>query len=232
VENAPYASTSLPAVALFEGLTSAEREELAALARPAHVRAGASLMIAGQPGEVVYLVLKGTLRAQVEQEDGTLVLLAFLGPGDTVGEMSLFDNDVRSASVVALEDCSVIWMDRAAFRRCLDKMPRLGVNLLFVMCRRLRLADERIQSLSTLDVAGRVSRQLAALAISYGEPAADGSARIVLRLTQGDIADLVGASRERVNQVMGGMRRRGLISVDSRHRIAVHDPNALARRYA
>jgi CRP/FNR family cyclic AMP-dependent transcriptional regulator len=191
---------------------------------------GSNIAFVEQPGEVVYIILKGTVKIHVEQLDGTDVILAILGPGDTVGEMSLVDSAGRSANVVTLEECSLLWMERASFQECLQTMPAVTHNLVGILCDRLRLANEQIQALATLDIYGRVARQILAFAQQYGQPVANEDLLIPIRLTQSDLADMVGASRERVNQVMVAYKRRKYISVDHNHRITVHNQEALAQR--
>jgi len=122
-----------------------------------------------------------------------------------------------------------VWIDRGVFGRALETKPRLASNVLTVLSRRLRLANAHIQSLSTLYVPGRVARQLLSFAREYGEPAADGSVHIPLRLTQADLANSIGASRERVNKALAVMRRQGHVRVDHRHRLTVLDLEGLAR---
>ena len=121
-------------------------------------------------------------------------------------------------------------MNRLAFGECLRAMPHLSYNLVQLLTRRLRLANEQIKALSTLDVRGRVARQILAFAQQYGREDAEDGVRIPLRLTQSDVAALVGASRERVNQVIVDFKESGFISVDPRHHITVHDQSALVRR--
>jgi len=158
------------------------------------------------------------------------VILAILGPGDTVGEMSLVDSAGRSANVVTLEKSELLWMDRATFQECLQTMPAVTYNLVHILSDRLRLANEQIQALATLDVYGRVARQVLAFARQYGRPTDDGGTLIPIRLTQSDIADLVGASRERINQVVVSYKRQKYIAVDRRYRITVYNKEALAQR--
>jgi CRP/FNR family cyclic AMP-dependent transcriptional regulator len=191
---------------------------------------GSNIAFVEQPGEVVYIILEGTVKIHVEQLDGTDVILAILGPGDTVGEMSLVDSAGRSANVVTLEECSLLWMERAAFQECLQIMPAVTYNLVGILSNRLRLANEQIQALATLDIYGRVARQILAFAQQYGQPVANEDLLIPIRLTQSDLADMVGASRERVNQVMVAYKRRKYISVDHDHRITVRNQEALAER--
>lgn len=214
-------------VALFEGLAEDELEKLNELLRSKTFEPGSNIITVEQPGEVVYILLDGTVKIYVDQMDGSEVILAFLGPGDTFGEMSLVDSVGRSANVVTLDRCSCLVMDLKAFNHGLKTIKNLSYNLVTLMTRRLRLANEQIQALSTLDVRGRVARQILAFARQYGRADAADGIRIPLRLTQTDVAALVGASRERVNQVIVDFKESGYISVDPSHHVTVHDLQAL-----
>lgn len=215
-------------IALFSHLSAVELDEVARLLHRKSYGAGAGIITADQPGEVVYVIEQGTVKIELDQADGSQAILAILGPGDTVGEMSLVDNAPRSANVITLESTTVLWMERAHFERCLGAMNVLSQALARLLNDRLRMANQQILALSTLDVAGRVGRQLLAFAHRYGRQDPEGIVRIPMRLTQSDIAGLVGASRERVNHVWGDLRERGLVSSDSRHHILIRDREALA----
>jgi CRP/FNR family transcriptional regulator, cyclic AMP receptor protein len=220
---------SLGELDLFQGLAPEQLAELNSLLRSQTVQAGTHFITAEQPGEVVYVLLEGTVKIYVTRLDGREVILAFLGPGDTVGEMSLVDSAGRSANVVTTEPSRLLWMNRATFQACLRTLAPLANNLVRMLAHRLRFANEQIQALCTLDVSGRVARQILAMADRYGSRQEDGDVRIPLRLTQSDLAEIVGASRERVNQVIVDFKHRGFISVDPDHRIRVHDRAELAR---
>jgi CRP/FNR family cyclic AMP-dependent transcriptional regulator len=217
-------------VGLFEGLSTEDLNRLNLLLHKRSFATGLNIITVAQPGDLVYVLLDGTVKIYVDQLDGSEVILAFLGPGDTFGEMSMVDTAGRSANVIALEECNCLIMDRNAFYQCLKSMKGLSYNLVRLLSRRLRLANEQIQALSTLDVRGRVARQLLAFAQQYGEADPSNNVRIPLRLTQTDVAALVGASRERVNQVIVDFKDSGFISVDPSHRFTVHDVQALVGR--
>jgi len=221
---------SLNQVGLFEGLSTEDLNRLNLLLHKRAFATGLNIITVAQPGDLVYILLDGTVKIYVDQLDGSEVILAFLGPGDTFGEMSMVDTAGRSANVIALEECNCLIMDRNAFYQCLKSMKGLSYNLVRLLSRRLRLANEQIQALSTLDVRGRVARQLLAFAQQYGEADPSNNVRIPLRLTQTDVAALVGASRERVNQVIVDFKDSGFISVDPSHRFTVHDVQALVGR--
>jgi CRP/FNR family cyclic AMP-dependent transcriptional regulator len=220
--------TLLGELELFQGLAPQELAELNGRLRISTVQAGTHFITAEQPGEVVYVLLEGTVKIYVTQADGREVILAFLGRGDTVGEMSLVDSAGRSANVVTTERARLLWMDRATFQTCVGTLTPLAHNLVRLLSHRLRFANEQIQALCTLDVQGRVARQILAMADRYGSLEAGGEV-IPLRLTQSDLAEIVGASRERVNQVIVDLKQRGVISVDAVHRIHVLDRSELAR---
>jgi CRP/FNR family cyclic AMP-dependent transcriptional regulator len=214
--------STLGEIPLFRGLTLEQLSRLNTLLHRKTFPAGTTIMTVDQPGEAVYVILTGTLKIHVEQANSTDVILAILGPGEIVGELSVIDTSVgRSATVVTLESATLLWMDRTAFVACLERMPGLSLNLARILVRRLRLANAQIQALATLDVYGRVARQLLAFAEVYGEVAPNGEIRIPLRLTQSDLAGLVGASRVRVNQVLATYKQRRLLSVDRNFHIIV-----------
>jgi len=212
---------------LFTGLTPAQLDWIAQRAHRRVFEAGRNLMTIEQPGEAVYIILHGTVKIHVEQNQRD-VILSILGAGDLLGEMSLIDSVGRSASAVTLEDSLLLWMDKVTFYYILDNFPAVARNLVKILSARVRLSDQLIQALATLDVNGRVARQLLAFAEKYGYEK-NGVTQIRIVLTQSDIADLVGASRKRVNQTMVLLKERGLIDTDTDGRIAIKDGEGLAR---
>ncbi|MDH3743845.1 MAG: Crp/Fnr family transcriptional regulator [Acidobacteriota bacterium] len=221
----------LSSLKLFEGLNEKDLDRLNnELLQRRKFAGGTNIITVAQPGEVIFVLLQGSVKIYVDQIDGSEVILAFLGPGDTVGEMGLIGSSGRSASVLTLEETVCLAMDRGSFRVCLKTVPGLSFNLVQLLSRRLRLANEQVQALSTLDVRGRVARQLLAFAQRYGEAGSTAEVSIPLRLTQTDLASLVGASRERVNQVIVDFKDRRFISVDPGHHITVHEIQALIDR--
>jgi CRP/FNR family cyclic AMP-dependent transcriptional regulator len=223
---APRTLAELP---LFHGLSLEQLMWLSERLRYKTFPADTNIITAETPGEVVYILLRGTVKIHIEQVNGTDVVLAILGRGDTVGEMSLIDSAGRSASVLTLEESVLLWMDRVSFHDALQRLPALALNLVRILADRVRLANELIQALATLDVYGRVARQLLAFSEKYGQAGAGGEVLIPIRLTQGDIADLVGASRKRVNQVMVRFKQNEYLAVDTNGRITVRDRQALTR---
>lgn len=214
---------------LFAGLPLEELSQFADYMHERTFSAGASFLTSGQPGEAIYVLLKGSVKVSTVRPDGMEVILAVLGAGEVVGEMSLADSLGRSADVTTLEETTLLWMDHAAFRSGVIESSVLARNLAQMLSRRLRLTNANLLALAALDVPGRVASQILALAREYGEQKPEGL-RIPMRLTQADLAGLVGASRVRVNQALGFLRRRNAISVGADGRITVLDEEVLSRR--
>lgn len=212
---------------LFAGLTPAQLDWVAQRAHRRVFAAGRNVMTIDQPGEAVYIILYGTVKIHIEQGERD-VILSILGAGDLLGEMSLIDSVGRSASAVTLEDSLLLWMDRLTFNYLLDNFTPVARNLVKILSGRVRISDQLIQALATLDVNGRVARQLLAFAEKYGVEK-DGATQIRIVLTQSDIADLVGASRKRVNQAMVLFKEQGLIDTDAEGRIAIKAREGLAK---
>ena len=218
---------SLDSVPLFAGLDARQRAWLRARLHQRAYPAGTEVMLVGTPGELVYIIMSGTVKVFAPQPDGTDVIVAILGLGDPVGEMSLVDQVGHSASVITLEDSSLLWMSRNDFQDALSSMPQLSQNLLRILSARLRYSTNHIQALAALDVNRRVIRQLLAFGERYGQKTAAGEVHIPIRLTQNDIAELVGASRKRVNQVMVVLKHNGWISIDPAFHITIHNQQAM-----
>jgi CRP/FNR family cyclic AMP-dependent transcriptional regulator len=218
-------------IPLFVGLAPEAIDRLSDLLQHRTVGAGVQLASAHQKSDKVYLILEGSVKVQHYTAEGAEVTLALLGPGNTVGEMGIVGPTGHSADVITRESTTLLWMDRKTFKECLESIPGLSQNLINQLIVRLRSANERIESLSILDVSGRVARQISTLAEEYGEPVADGI-RITLPLTQSDIAEMVAATRERVNHVMVRLKKDGILSVERRRVVTVHKPDELARLFA
>jgi len=212
---------------LFSGLTDAELDRVNRDLHASRFAAGAMVLTATHLGAAVYVVGGGTLKAHVVHPDGREVTLSLLGPGELIGELALLDHGGRSADVVVLEAADLFWFSRTSFQSLRRELPRFEDNLLAILVRRLRFANAQIEALATLDVFGRVAWQVLALAETYGQPAPGGGVFIPLRLTQTELAGLVGATRVRVNQALGEFKRRGVLTEDAAHRITLLDPAAL-----
>jgi CRP-like cAMP-binding protein len=178
-------------------------------------------VIVGQEdaGDALFVVSRGKVKVVLYGSSGREIILSLFKPGDFFGEMSLLDNQPRSANVIALEDSTLLVLERRAFADHLQSQPKTALKVLSEMSRRLRRADAIIGNLALLDVFGRVARFLRDLAKNDGE-VVDGMVIIRQRPTQQEIASMIGTSRETVSRALSEFQRRGFIELSGR-RIAL-----------
>lgn len=227
---AEFNPSELGGIALFRDVPHADLRHISEWMHRKVFPAGAMLMTTHQTGEVVYFILSGTVKVHAEQADGTDVIISILGPGESVGEMSALDRSNRSASVTTLDESELLWLDHATFRRFLLTTPMLSHNLSCLLSARLRQANEQIQSLAAADIESRVARQLIGFVEKYGQPENGGGISIPVRLTQSDLANLIGATRESVNKIIVSYKERGYVSASRDHRWTIHNRQFLANR--
>ncbi len=226
----PVDPAALQRFSVFANLTADQLDAVAERTRERHVSAGSDIIEQEGPGDTVFLIAEGSMKVYRRQPDGGEVILSVLGGGEVVGELSAANPLERWASVAALEDSRVLWLDGESFRGFLEDMPPVRTGLIELLCRRVRLADDRLETLAAFDVEGRVACVLLSLARQHGEAKAGGGTRIPIPLTQAEIAAMTGASRVRVNQVLAKFRRHGWVTLDGRRRMSVQDTPALESR--
>jgi CRP/FNR family cyclic AMP-dependent transcriptional regulator len=219
---------SLESVSLFAGLDAEGLSELATAVKRRAFRAGEVIFHQDDPGQVLYVIRDGKVKIYITSQDGQEVSLAVFGPGDYFGELALLDGQPRSASAVAIEPAETFALQRTDFINAVMHHPRIAIQVMNVLSRRLRQTDAMIQDLLFLDVHGRVAKKLLELGELHGSRTPEGI-RIELRLTQGELAAMVGASRESVNKVMGYFTDKRFISTD-KHKITIIRLADLRRR--
>lgn len=221
-------ATALHQLRLFSGLPAEKTAILEAEAQTRSFKRGEVVFHKGDPGEAMFMILEGQVKIVLPSEGGDEALLGVLDQGDFFGELSLIDGRSRSATIVATEPTETLVLHRDALLRLVRTSPEVAIDLLRALSQRLRETDEFIEDAVFLDVPGRVAKKLLELAETYGEPAPRGTV-IGLRLTQQELAEMVGATRESVNKHLRSYRERGIIDVD-RQRIIILQPDALQRR--
>ncbi len=189
-------------VSLFSTLDPDALRELASAARRRAFRTGEVIFHRDDPGQVLYVIREGKVKICINSPDGHEVVLAVFAPGDYFGELALLDGQPRSASAVAIDMVEVYALQRSDFINVVIHHPRIAIQVMNVLSQRLRQTDSMIEDLLFLDVHGRVAKKLLDLANLHGVRTPEGI-RIDMKLTQSDLAALVGASRESVNQVLG-----------------------------
>ena len=218
----------LKQVPLFAGLADEDIRGLMALAKRRTFRNGEVIFHREDPGQVLYVIKEGKVKISLISPDGQEISLVVFGKGECFGEFAILDGLPRSADAVALEKVECYTLQRSDFHNAIMKNPKIAIQIIEVLTRRLRSTDQMVEDLIFLDVYGRVAKKLLELADTHGTKVDDGT-RIDVRLTQQEIASMVGASRESVNKVMGYFTDKNFISTD-KHKITLHRISDLERR--
>ena len=213
---------------LFSALDAEAAAALRASMTEKRVPRSGVIFSEGEPGDRMYVILDGKVKLGQTSPDGRESLLAVLGPGEVFGELSLFDPGPRTATATAVTDTVVVGLGHADLRPWLTGRPEVAEALLQALAQRLRRTNEALADLVFSDVPGRVAKQLLELADKFGQPGPDG-VLVHHDLTQEELAQLVGASRETVNKALADFTQRGWVEVDQRQVLLV-DMERLARR--
>ena len=213
---------------VLAGLPKELLEKLFAEAQCRELKAGEVLFKAGEAGDGCYRVQKGLVKVVIESSIGDERIITLLGPEAIVGELAMIDGLPRSASVVAITDCSLHFISRKRFQIYTHSHPEVTDYLMRTLARRLREADDALAAATFLSVKGRVARALLNLAEYVGHNDGKGHIQLRHRLSQTDLAAMAGVARENVSRTMSEWRRRELVS-RSAHYYCINDARALAR---
>jgi CRP-like cAMP-binding protein len=211
-------------VPLLAELSRGEIERISRVAVPRSFPAGVRVFHEGDHSDACYVVRNGDLRVTREHSDGRAIALATLGPGDIFGELAMLDGEARSASVETLTECELLALPAADFRRLLADHPQISVKLVVALTRRLRETNERVARQSFQTVPSRVAGVLNQLIAE--ESAGEGRHGVTIRMTQADLAQLAGTSRESVSRFLATLERAGVVQV-GRGRGTVVEPRRL-----
>ncbi|MGH3546442.1 MAG: Crp/Fnr family transcriptional regulator [Mycobacteriales bacterium] len=213
---------------LFQGIAEPDAQELAQQLEFLDVGKGHAIFTQGEFGDSLYIVLRGKVKVGRRTPDGRENLLAVVGPSDICGELSVFDPGPRTANAIALTECRLGRLRQDALRPWVAARPQITEQLLRVLARRLRRTNDMLADLIFTDVPGRVAKHLLLLAKRFG--AREGVAlRVTHDLTQEELAQLVGASRETVNKALADFASRGWLRLEGKS-VVILDPERLARR--
>lgn len=215
----------LARVPVFSTLVPDDLQRIAQLAVPRNFEPGQVVFREGDASDTCYIVRAGHARAVREHGDGRTITLATFGPGDIFGELALFEDERRSATVEAIEELGVVAVLGPDMRRLMVEHPQIATRLVIALGRRLRESNERLSRQSFQTVQSRVAavlEELVAKAVAEGaEPA-----EVAVVATQADLAQLAGSSRESASRFLAVLERAGVIS-QGRGRLVVHHPEAL-----
>jgi CRP/FNR family transcriptional regulator, cyclic AMP receptor protein len=215
----------LQRVALFEALGEQDLARVAEVTVPRRFQVGEVVFRDGDQGDTCYIVRSGSARAVRDHAGGRTITLATFGPEDMFGELTMFDDEPRSATVEATEDMEAIAILGGDMRRMLREHPDLAVQLLAALGRRLRDTNERLARQSFQTVQSRVAMVLAEL-VADARAEGGGERDVEIVSTQTDLAQLAGSSRESASRFLAVLERARVIS-QGRGKLVVHDPAAL-----
>lgn len=205
-------------IELFSGLDEQELSELSSKAVTRQFPGHTMIINEGDISDSLYIILSGGVKVFLSNEDGKEVTLNSQGPGDYFGEMALLDSAPRSASVITTEKSKLSILSRADVEAFLKQHPEAMLKILRRSIGRLRALTDTVGSLAMLDVYGRVARLLLQLAEDDGD-----QAMIRADLTQQDIANRIGSSREMVSRILKDLRAGGYIEVRDKHIIILRE---------
>ena len=189
---------------------------------------GTTIFDEGEPGDRLYIIVEGKIKLARHAPDGRENLLSVMGPSDMFGELSIFDPGPRTSSAVCVTEVSAASMSADQLQEWVGSHPDVPAQLLRMLARRLRRTNNSLADLIFTDVPGRVAKSLLQLANRFGVQ--EGSAlRVNHDLTQEEIAQLVGASRETVNKALAEFAHRGWIRLEGKS-VLISDTERLARR--
>jgi CRP-like cAMP-binding protein len=186
-------------------------QSLFAKARPVSLKADQTLFMVGDEGDGCYQVEEGLLKASIAAPGGGERILAILGPGSVVGELSMIDGGPRSASVTALRDSKLSFVGRSAFEAFGQSRPELYRHVATLLSRRLRDTDDALVATNFLSLRGRLARALLSLAEAFGRDIGQGRILIRQKVSQSDLAAMAGIARENVSRVLNDWAGRSLV---------------------
>ncbi len=203
----------LTSIAFFGGLDAAALEGLAAAMRARRFRRGEVIFHIGDPGDALFVIVSGEVKISLPSDTGEEAILASLRPGDVFGELALLDGAPRSASATALVATETVVLPRDRFRELIATEAGVRDALLAAIAGELRRLTTHVEELHFLDITGRLAARLVRLAES-GTPLPDGAVRLRSNLTQGDLAAMVGCTRQSVNKLLGQFTDDGLLRLE------------------
>jgi CRP/FNR family transcriptional regulator len=209
-------------VPVFSTLVPGDLERIAQLAVPRQFESGEVVFREGDASDTCYVVREGHARAIHEHGDGRTITLATFGPGDIFGELAMFEDELRSATVEATAPTTVVGVLGPDMRALMREHPEIATRLVIALGRRLREANVRLSRQSFQTVQSRVAMVLSELV----DQAGGGPDEVLVTATQADLAQLAGSSRESASRFLAVLERAGVIS-QGRGRLVVHDPDAL-----
>jgi CRP/FNR family transcriptional regulator, cyclic AMP receptor protein len=197
---------------LFRELDAEERNVLFARLRVRNYAAGETIFLMGSAGDSMMAVLSGNVRISVPSPDGKEIVLAILQSREVFGEIALLDGKERTADAKAMSACSLAMLERREVLSFLDRYPHVWSKLVAVLCSRLRNTDQHIAELALLELPARLAKAL--LRFGNAEGQANNRRSLQIQLSQRELGNICGATRESINKCLRGWQRRGIVQIE------------------
>ncbi len=214
-------ATTLRRVPLFRDFEDTELDQIAGTVANRRFGKHQFIVREAEPGDTFYIIVSGSVSVSRIAPDGRETILSILKEGDFFGEMSMFDSSLRSASIKTLTDVEVGQINQADFLGLLDRNPKIGRLLVIELSERLRAANALIAATTSQDIRARLASLLLNLAENFGETATNG-VRISLRLTNQEMANMIGTTRETVNRTLNRFWDDQLVDMRTSHVVVVN----------
>lgn len=207
--------------AVFAAFDAQSRRELISRARPRSFAAGETICRVGEPGQSMMAIVVGSVRISLPTTKARDVILADLPAGELFGEIAMLDGKPRSANATALTRCELLVLERREFLPILERNPAACLKLMELLCSRIRRSDERMSDIAFFDLPARLAKALLLYPTQGRGPAK-------LSLSQREMAEMAGATRENVNRCLREWQRRGILQLKDRWTIILM-PEALRK---
>lgn len=219
---------SLRSIPFFAGLDGAALERVASGMRARRFKRAEVIFHLGDPGDALFIIVSGEVKISLPSEGGEEAILVRLQPGDVFGELALLDGAPRSATATALTPAETVVLPRDRFRELIATEPAVRDALLASLAGELRRLTTHVEELHFLDITGRLAATLVRLATEDGTALPDGAVRLQTSLTQGELASMVGSTRQSVNKLLGQFTDDGYVRLE-RDAIVVIDIEGLSK---
>ena len=224
----PLVREALLACRLFAGLDASKMDLVIGAMRARRFRRGEVIFHGGDPGDSLFIVASGSVKIMVDPEDGSEpAILTTVGAGGFFGELALLDGRARSATAVAVDRVETLVLRRDAFDRLITDVPAISRALLAALAGEIRRLTDQFEDLHFLDLPGRLARHLLRQIVPDGQPFPDGEVRQPWPYTQGELAGMIGGSRQSVNRLLADFVAQGLLRFDGDY-LVIPDSRRLA----
>lgn len=201
--------------AFFDGIEDTALDDLISISQIRIIKSRNAICRQGEEAEHMYVILSGRVKIYTTSQGGKETVLTFMGPGDVLGEIAILDGGVRTASAQTIEESRILLISRAGFLRYLETHAKVALNIIRVLCTRLRKTDEFVEEMTTLQAGPRLAKALLRLANQYGQDQDDGTILIDIKLSQANLGAHAGLMRENVNRQLKQWEEEGILLTNS-----------------